>query len=48
MLPELMIDLAIQHGYWGAVPFTQCSPAHPIWRENPEWLLKANKRFLCE
>jgi hypothetical protein len=43
---EYLCDLAMEHGYWGFMPTTYCGPEQPLWKENPEWLKKVNKRFV--
>ncbi|MEO6907441.1 MAG: hypothetical protein ABI210_06085 [Abditibacteriaceae bacterium] len=42
---DYQADLAIEHNYWGFMPGTYCGPEHPVWNENPQWLLEINQRF---
>ena len=43
---DFLLDLAVEHGYWGYMPTTYCGPEHPIWKDR-HWLRGVNKRFLA-
>ncbi len=43
---DLVVDTAMEEGYWGVMLSTYIGPHESMWTENPEWIKKTNQRIL--